>query len=132
MRIVKWDVPVDGERHSIGGGRVVMVEWQMPAVEVLLAYDAVHVWTEEGEPIDPPRTVVVIPDDTEYDTVYCRHLGSTQTFHGQQGRSWHVLEVFDIGERPCGAYEIREPHEEHVWDTLEHEKFWCPGVGASR
>lgn len=91
-RALKWPVPVDGEHHLVGVGKVLLVGTQNGDVEI------VNVWTEEvGVPVNPTRRVRVygtgeaVPDWEE-------HLGSVVAIaHSPVGQSpvetslvWHV------------------------------------------
>lgn len=78
-RVLKWDIPVDGGWHEIGGGACVLVATRRHAGEV-------QVWTVEGG--GPTTTACVfgtgepLPSDANF------HVGSCLA---EPGLVWHVF-----------------------------------------
>lgn len=88
-RILKWDVPVDGEFHEIGSGWVVHTSIQKQP-------DVVQVWTEEeaGE-AKLERLVTVVGTGMQYpprEGGMWVHIGSAMTTFVKESLVWHVLE----------------------------------------
>lgn len=69
VRVLKWDVPLDDQTHSIGTGPVVLVAAQH-------SVDVVQVWTvEHGEP-SPSRPVRGFGTGQPVPPGYRTHVGS--------------------------------------------------------
>lgn len=87
-RVLKWEVPVDGETHYIVRGQVVHVACQGGP-------DTVHVWTLEvgDEAADPatPRPVQVFGTGQPV-PLELGHLGSALWSHRFTPLVWHVFE----------------------------------------
>lgn len=49
-RVLKWVVPMDDEKHHIGAGHIVHIDWPH-------ATDVLHVWTEEDFSHTVPLTI---------------------------------------------------------------------------
>lgn len=85
-RVLRWDVPVDGQRHAIGSGPVAHVG---SAPSNAGRSDVVTVWTvEEGD--EPPRRVVqVFGTGQPVPVHWSSHVGSVVV----GPLVWHVFEV---------------------------------------
>lgn len=80
--VLKWNVPVDDQDHTIGGGKVVLVECQA-------SFDVVQVWTEEWRGVDPLERRVRVYGTGQPVPLHDEHVGSTVTAKG--GLVWHVF-----------------------------------------
>lgn len=87
-QVLRWDVPVDDQMHSIGSGPVVNVDSRGLGV--------VEVWTDESEAsVSVDRMVQVygtghiVPD-------IATHLGSTLD-GGNPGLVWHLFQLNRAG-----------------------------------
>ncbi len=89
-RILKWDVPVDDERHEIGSGRVIHVSCQFNP-------EIVEVWTEEFPGLPVMIEAQVYGTGMRYPK-NGQAVGSAVTLNGQI--VWHVITFPNLRKPP--------------------------------
>lgn len=95
-RVLRWEVPVDDNWHTIGGGPVVMTGCRpvLPGV----ATPRVEVWTEEilsgdwsgAKPLTPARQAAVFGTGRVLDPEASEHLGSVLDAALNGALVWHI------------------------------------------
>lgn len=97
-RVLKWEVPVDDQEHSIGAGDVTLVA---ASIDVVTVWTVEPVGLVEGE--GRMRRVQVYGTGMQFRNSL-RVLGSA--ISASSGLVWHVVET----KRPTGGGYIKEEH----------------------